>query len=397
MRGILLLKADKGKEASAAIGAKGRIAMHNIEHKPAQEAPASTLEQKGATMTERQKLPRPWRYTIIGGSVLLVFAVIIAGLLTFANLKAGPSPRIVPTPTIGASTIPTSVAGESTLPTPATKPIPASTLYGYNVNLTVANGVAYLGANNNAVYALRISNGTLLWSHKIDGSADQPPLVTNGVVYAVSYVGQNGPAHIYALRASDGSFLWRYDNTNYSFLSLSTSNSNVIYVASQDGIAALNGTNGTLLWHYDTKGHTSSGLPLEVNGIVYYSSSIGDGPGALYALRARDGIQIWQYKTDGFVYIPTLVNGVVYIDAAGTLAALRASDGYQIWKRTFDANFIQTPQLVNGVLYTAMTKISVPPAAHSTSPLQTTTTAIGSLLWDMFQNVPVVQTIPQKQ
>ena len=42
MRGILLLKADKGKEASAAIGAKGRIAMHNIEHKPAQEAPTST-------------------------------------------------------------------------------------------------------------------------------------------------------------------------------------------------------------------------------------------------------------------------------------------------------------------------------------------------------------------
>src|SRR5204862_4878133 len=125
---------------------------------------------------------------ILGGTVLLVLAVITFGLLTLANQKAKPSPRIVPTPPTRVSTIPTSVARESTLPTPATKPIPASALYGYNVNVTVANGVAYLGANNNAVYALRISNGTLLWSHKIDGSADQPPLVTNGVVYAVSYV-----------------------------------------------------------------------------------------------------------------------------------------------------------------------------------------------------------------
>ena len=61
--------------------------MHNIEHKPAQEEPASTPEQKGAMKTERRKLSRAWRYIIIGGSVLLVFAVIIAGLLTFANRR----------------------------------------------------------------------------------------------------------------------------------------------------------------------------------------------------------------------------------------------------------------------------------------------------------------------
>ena len=76
--------------------------MHNIEHKPAQEELASTSEQKGATMTERQKPSRAWRYAIIGGSALLVFAVIIAGLLTFANQKENSSSRLVPTPTIGA-------------------------------------------------------------------------------------------------------------------------------------------------------------------------------------------------------------------------------------------------------------------------------------------------------
>jgi|GEM_PF-6469091 len=59
MQVILLSKADKGIEAPA-IGAKGGIAMHNTEHKPAQDEAASTPEQKGATTTGRQKMPRAW-------------------------------------------------------------------------------------------------------------------------------------------------------------------------------------------------------------------------------------------------------------------------------------------------------------------------------------------------
>lgn len=371
--------------------------MHNIEHKPAQEEPVSSPEQKGATMTERQKLPRAWRYTIIGGSVLLLFAVIIAGLLTLANQKANPSPRIIPTPTIGASTIPTTVASEATLPTPATTPIPAPVLTGYNVNVTVANGVAYLSTYNNSVYALRMSNGSLLWNHKIDGSADQPPLVDNGIAYVVSFIGQNGPAHIYALSISHGSLLWQYDNTNYSYLSLSPTNSNVVYIASQDGLSALQSSNGALLWHYDLKGNVSFELPLEVNGVVYYSSSLNDGSNTLYALRASNGTLIWQYTTGDYTPTPTVANGVVYINSnGGTFAALRASDGHQLWKRTLDTNMIQSSQLVNGVLYVITTKILLPSAARNASPLQGAT-ALGALLWNTFQNVHAAQTLPYKQ
>jgi outer membrane protein assembly factor BamB len=382
--------------------------MHNIEHKPAQEEPASTPEQIGATMTERQKRPRAWRYILIGGAVLLVFAVIFAGLLSLANQRAKQSPVKETTPTSGVTALPTSTAGTSTigattLPTPASTPIPVPAFSDHTVNIAIAGSVAYLSTSdsytstsNNAVFALRASNGALLWHQKIEGSADQAPLVANGVVYVTSYAGQNGPAYTYALRASDGSLLWRYSNTNYSYLSLSTSDSNVVYVASQDGISALNTSNGASLWHYAAK-DTGSTWPLEVNRVVYFSSSSDNGSGTLYALRASDGSPIWQYKTGSYTNTPVVANGVVYINTdSGTLTALRASDGHQIWKRTIDANLVQTPQLVNGILYTTATKILEPPAARSASPLQATT-AIGSLLWNMFQNVPAIQTIPQKE
>jgi outer membrane protein assembly factor BamB len=377
--------------------------MHNIEHKPTQEEPASISKEKGATMTGRQKLPRAWRYAIIGGSVLLVFAVIIAGLLTFANQKASPSPRIVPKPTIGASTIPTTIPRETTLPTPVATPIPAPAFSDQTVNITIAGSVAYLSTSdyytstsNSAVLALRTSGGTLLWHQKIKGSAEQAPLVANGVVYVTSYVNPNGPAHVYALRASDGSLLWRYSNTNYSYLSLSTSDSNVVYVASQDGISALNTSNGASLWHYAAN-DTGSTSPLEINGTVYFSSSSDNGSGTLYALRATDGSSIWQYKTGSYTYTPLVANGVVYTNSdGGTLAALRASDGHQLWKRTIDANLVQSPQLVNGVLYTTTTKILEPPAAYNTSPLQGATD-IGTLLWNTFQSAHAVPAIPNKE
>jgi len=370
--------------------------MHNTEHKPVQEEPTSTPEQKDATTTGRQKLPRAWRYALIGVTVLLVFAVIIAGILSLTNQKAKQPTQTRSAPTTGVTTLPTSTIGATTLPTPASKPIPSPVASDHYVNVTIADGVAYLSTMDNAVYALRTGNGALLWRSKIEGSVDAQPLVANGVVYVTSYVGQNGPAYAYALRASDGSLLWRYNNNNYSYLSLSTTDSSVVFVASQGEISALNTSNGTVIWHLATK-NTASGFPLEVNGIVYFGSSLDNGPGTLYALRESNGTPLWQYTTDGYIDTPTVANGVVYIaSGAVTLAALRASDGHQLWKQSIDANLVQSQQLVGGVLYATTTKISLPSAARNASPLQGAT-VLGALLWNTFQNVPAVQTLPDKQ
>ncbi len=120
------------------------------------------------------------------------------------------------------------------------------------------------------------------------------------------------------------------------------------------------------------------------------------GSGTFYALRASNGTPIWHYS-DASVFTPIVANGVVYIGPdGGTIAALNASNGHQIWKQAFDVDQVQSPQLVNGVLYLTTTKYVLPPSAHSANPLQATT-SIGSLSWNTFQNVSAVQAIPQKQ
>ena len=216
--------------------------MHDVEHKSSQEEPASTPEQRGITTTGKQKLPRASRYIIIGATALLVLALIFTGILSLANQRVKQSPVTRTTPATRATALPTSTASTSTirattLPTPASTPVPAPAFSDHTVNITIAGDVAYFstsdsytnpGTSNNAVFALRTSNGALLWHQKIEGSAEQAPLVANGVVYVTSYVGQSGPAYAYALRASDGSLLWRYSNNNYFNLHIFTCSQNRI-------------------------------------------------------------------------------------------------------------------------------------------------------------------------
>ncbi len=373
--------------------------MHDIEHKSEQDDSAVevtplqpqeertfTPAQNGSTTAGRQNMPRAWRYAIAGGIVLLVLAMIFTGILSSRQ-------QVVNQPSHPRST---PVTNSSSIPTPATTPIPSKIWTGHNVSMTIAGSVAYLGSADNAVYALNISNGALLWRHKIDGSVEMHPLVANGIVYVNSFVGQYGPAYVYALRVSDGSLLWSYSGDSYSYLSLSTTDSSVAFIASQERISALNASNGTKLWHHAIQG-SASWWPLEVNGTVYVGSFINNGPSTLYALRASDGALLWQYTKNNFIAIPTVASGVLYTASDdGVLAALRASDGHQLWKQALDVNLIQPPQLVNGVLYATTTKITEPPAARTANSLQHTT-AIGALLWNTLQNTPAEPQIPHKQ
>ena len=73
----------------------------------------------------------------------------------------------------------------------------------------VANGVVYVGSNDDSIYALNASTGTLLWSYSAGESVSSSPAVADGVVYVGSLNYGNGKS-IHALDASTGALLWDY-------------------------------------------------------------------------------------------------------------------------------------------------------------------------------------------
>jgi outer membrane protein assembly factor BamB len=376
--------------------------MREVKHQPEQQNPVVEVPgtqartnkpaQHGTTRKGSPRLPRAYAIAIAGGIVLLVLVIVFAGILSTNHQPSQVGSKPSPSSSTGS---PTGANKKGLLPNPTTTPIQARTFANYNVTFTIANGVMYVGTTDNAVYALRVSDGTVLWHQKIDGSVDVQPFTLNGVVYASSFVGQNGPEYIYALRQSDGSILWRYTSRGNIYASASTGGNGVIYIAAQEGISALQASSGSLLWHFATR-NAGDSQPVVVNGVVYATSSIINGPGELDALRASDGRLLWRYQAGTYISAPLVSNGIAYISSGRvTLAALRASDGHRLWQRAIDASFIQPLQLVDGVLYTAGTKVTEPAAALSTNSLQGVA-ALGSLFGNMFQTSPAKPTIPEK-
>jgi len=62
-----------------------------------------------------------------------------------------------------------------------------------------------LGNALHYIYALRTSDGSLLWRYQTGAAIDSSPAVVNGVLFIGST-----DHYLYALQVKDGSLLWRY-------------------------------------------------------------------------------------------------------------------------------------------------------------------------------------------
>ncbi len=326
--------------------------------------------------------------SVVTGILLLTFAIISTILLSSCSQAAEPSQASAP---------PVKIPSMLSLPAPAAAAIPSLVSQGHDVAMTIAGGVVYLGTTDNMAYALRSSDGKLLWRQAIAGGVDIQPVVSNGVVYLNSFEGSNGPDHVYALRASDGSVLWRYNPNGYTYISPTIGAGGVLYLASQDGVYALQGSNGHVLWRYATSG-SGDDNPVVVNGVVYAITTENGQSAALYALRADDGGLLWRYQEGNTMTTPIVQNGVVYVFADdGKLAALQASDGHTLWQSPIDINMVQSMQLVNGVIYISASKMTVATATSQIASPQQDLASIGGLFWNAGRTGHTQRAIPLKE
>jgi outer membrane protein assembly factor BamB len=282
----------------------------------------------------------------------------------------------------------------------------------------VAGGLVYThghvdGSVENPLYALRVTDGAIVWSTKPPPPAATPALlsfaavlVQDGVIYipAIGYLGAilvgradaatgkelpgKGPdglavssptiagnllyigatdGYLYALDTTkDMVFAWRtrtasdvvgtplagVDTSNIEISSSPAVASGVVYIGSPDHhLYALNATTGSILWKYETGDVINFSSPAVANGIVY----IGSDDHALHAVDAATGKGLWKYATGGKIKSsPNVENGVVYVGSYdGNLYALDAVTGKV--RQTYQTNgqIFASPRIVDGVLYIA--------------------------------------------
>jgi outer membrane protein assembly factor BamB/serine/threonine protein kinase len=207
---------------------------------------------------------------------------------------------------------------------------------------TVVDGIIYVGSTNSHVYAVRASDGAIVWGFMADNEIFSSPAVAgNGVFFG------SNDKHIYGI-TKNNEVVWQF-STNDGVPGSPVIANGILYVGSSDSsFYALNAATGSRLWVKQTgSGITSS--PVIVDNRVYF----GSFDHYVYALDATTGREIWKTPTNGGIFSsPSVVDGVVYIGGHDTYVyAFNALNGQQLWKVKTDDKVNSSPAVWNNTVF----------------------------------------------
>jgi outer membrane protein assembly factor BamB len=220
---------------------------------------------------------------------------------------------------------------------------------------------------DDSVYGLDANSGALLWQHKTP-DINQVQVV-NGIVY-VDTGNSAHAAYIYAFQPRSGTLLWQYAQGKDDLGSVSVINGRVYAaplaetgndVPEPQTITVLDAASGRVLWHLAipaSDGFARDGVT-EANSVTY----IGTGHGSVYALQAATGQLLWHVSQSTSIpgpqditqVTPVVSGGIVFAGSPQHVFAYRAADGKQLWEYSVAINggleFGMQPIVAGGIVY----------------------------------------------
>ncbi|SEV87972.1 outer membrane protein assembly factor BamB family protein [Natrinema salifodinae] len=265
----------------------------------------------------------------------------------------------------------------------------------------VADGRAYIGAYDGALYAVDLETGDVVWRRDLGGAIGSSPLYHDGkIVMAVEYPDPDGS--IFVLDADGGEVLWEdperrptdhphstpaidsaagrlvcgsndgllygwsYPDLEFawSFETESPGNAGEIKgpIATYDGGAYFGSwdhhvyrvdlEDGTEDWSFETGDLVMSGPAIDPDLNAVF---VGSHDGNLYALDAGSGERYWSFETDRPITgCPTVCGDRVLVGSKDSgLYELEKRTGELVWERDHDGVVTSTPRVIDGAIYYA--------------------------------------------
>ncbi len=241
---------------------------------------------------------------------------------------------------------------------------------------SVLNGVVYVGSTDGNLYAIRVSDGSLVWKFATKGPVNSSPAVSDGLAFVASLDGS-----VYAVDASSGQLRWRFKTDGERrftapgihgiiprtelmpdpfdvFLSSPVISGGTLYIGSGDhNVYALDAASGALRWRFAT-GNVVHASPTVSNGIVY----VGSWDRYFYALDAKSGAVRWKFQTGddrqiynqvGIAGSAAVSHGLVYFGCRDSFFyALDATTGTLRWKQDHHGSWVvASPAIAGDTVY----------------------------------------------
>ena len=206
---------------------------------------------------------------------------------------------------------------------------------------SVENGVVYVGAYDNNLYALNSTSGSFLWKYASDGGIATKPAVQENIVYFGSE-----DHRVHAVSTRGGKVIWTYytDGPVRSSPRLAEGH---LFVGSDDGfLHAVNLISSRRAWRVEA-GEPVRSSPCITNDFVYFGSEGGE----FIAANFRGEVK-WRFKAKrGITSSPLVSQGVIYFTSLDTSAfALDTKAGWVLWRYRMEKGSISSPAKVDNFL-----------------------------------------------
>lgn len=224
--------------------------------------------------------------------------------------------------------------------------------------------------NENRAFLVPIDekNLELLWWSHVNGSIYTKFCMNDDVICFAAHTSSDSEHRLYGLDANNGDLLWDYKGTT-GWIKISESgayyakgifsdpvieNGKVYFGTSDNNVYALDAKTGKKLWDFKTEGQVRA--PCCVDGEIVYATSFDN---KLYAIKKESGEKLWESNEYGNAYPteqPFVHNNLIYLKHHSNLISFDKATGERKW--TFDAkNNDFEVQLVNDTLYVASKRI----------------------------------------
>ncbi|MGB8347527.1 MAG: PQQ-binding-like beta-propeller repeat protein [Ktedonobacteraceae bacterium] len=328
--------------------------------------------QPGITSSLPTRVPgqRPRRIVSIAAAVIA--AVLIVGVVLMALRGQPPAPRVVSQGYEPGSA--TRVVSQGHGPiyyvTPPGGPLPASTP---QINpggpMVLANPTPPFFIDGN-VYrdsdAYRAATGAFVQQYlkELGNVTIYNPKLVDGTLYMAVRAGDRGPGkmEMYALRVSDGTVLWEWDDCGESVnMTPPIVINRAVYFICENApgsyrLYALQASTGTLLWHDILPGEANLGLLADQQALYVQTDN------QILAERLDTGVLLWKRsfgQQNDYLDRAALGNGILYIVQGETFYALQASTGTFMWEYYFVGDhYIPDPVVAQNSVYLFVTRQS---------------------------------------
>jgi outer membrane protein assembly factor BamB len=199
----------------------------------------------------------------------------------------------------------------------------------------LVNKTLYVMDKAAIIYALRASNGKVIWKHHIGQLNASAPAYSHGMLFASTLE----PGEIVGMRARDGHEVWRHPLPGRTETSPIVYKKNKVIVGCECGdVLALNAKTGDTVWSVPTDGPVKGGVALD-RGTVF----AGNYAGQLFAIDASDGSVRWESDALGlsfgragsFYSTPAVAFGRVYAgNLDGRIYSFVENTGELAWSHT---------------------------------------------------------------